>query len=84
MVAEKDPGEEGVALATLCTWGSSEHCRVRWGVGNTSLVITILLCLAPVPLQEPSLLEVVVRFIDFYFFFLLTMDLGPGLPLARV
>lgn len=52
------------------------------GMGNTSLVvIPILCCLASVPRQEPSLLEVVVRFIDFYFF-LLTMDLGPGLPLA--
>lgn len=69
MVAEKGPGEQGIALAALCTWGSSVNCRVRWGVGNTSLVvITDPSFLAPVPLGESSLLEAVVRFIDFYFF----------------
>lgn len=66
MVAEKDLVNKGLPLPPSAP-GASENCRLRWGVGNTSLVITILLCLAPVPLQEPPLLEVVVRFIDFYF-----------------
>lgn len=69
MVTEKDPGKQGIVLCCPFTWDSSVNCRVRWGLVTLPLWSSpILLGLAPVPLGEPSLLEAVVRVIDFYFF----------------